>query len=774
MKMTRRILSWILAVAMVVTCGVTGLMLPATAEAVDLINGLGTFDDSAKLTAAGTKHPLAAMINESNGGVIVADPTDSDRGNVLRLGKSDYTYARAFKDNYLYDSTAGNYTTLSVDPTKTYTLSFWVYGDAVALYFSYYSVTGHNSSLTKGIDDGSGTASEKNVYLKFGSSENTGWTQCYVTFSPHDNIATENSSWLGYSVYFRKDANDNYSETTGYTYVDDITLVEVSTEEETPAEGIAISPESLELEVGDTSEALTVTVTPENATLPGDVVWSISPESVATIDASTGVVTAVGEGTATVTATCGELTDTMTVTVTAPTVAEAVDLINGLGTFDDSAKLTAAGTKHPLAAMINESNGGVIVADPTDSDRGNVLRLGKSDYTYARAFKDNYLYDSTAGNYTTLSVDPTKTYTLSFWVYGDAVALYFSYYSVTGHNSSLTKGIDDGSGTASEKNVYLKFGSSENTGWTQCYVTFSPHDNIATENSSWLGYSVYFRKDANDNYSETTGYTYVDDITLVEVSTEEEGYEVAVGTTENGSLTVSKDMASKDDIVTVTVTPAEGFMLLPGTLTYTGGTSGTTVKILNETWETAPTWGRESAGNTFEFKMPDEAVTVTAQFVSTATQNFQMDSIGTAIRENGVEEDGNTYYGIRFLTRINLADGFDATADGLTLKVDGTAHEVLKIGSTLTRDSYTWDAVVYEKGGNMKLVDYTASYVDFASVMKTVSTERTYTAQGYIVVDLDDDGQIDDDEYIYSINTKTDSVETTAARLGIDLNVAAQ
>ena len=59
------------------------------------------------------------------------------------------------------------------------------------------------------------------------------------------------------------------------------------------------------------SHQLTATVTPENCTQP--VVWSVSPEGIVTVD--NGLVKAVANGEATITATCGSYSDTCSVTV---------------------------------------------------------------------------------------------------------------------------------------------------------------------------------------------------------------------------------------------------------------------------------------------------------------------------------------------------------------------------------------------------------------------------------------------------------------------------
>ena len=83
--------------------------------------------------------------------------------------------------------------------------------------------------------------------------------------------------------------------------------------EDIPATAIEVAPTSLDLVIGEKS-TLTATLTPANAT---DVVeWTTSAEGVATVE--NGEVTAVGEGTAIITATVGEFSATCEVTVEAP------------------------------------------------------------------------------------------------------------------------------------------------------------------------------------------------------------------------------------------------------------------------------------------------------------------------------------------------------------------------------------------------------------------------------------------------------------------------
>ena len=80
---------------------------------------------------------------------------------------------------------------------------------------------------------------------------------------------------------------------------------------------VSVSPTSANLEVGGTV-SLTATVSPSNAT-DKTVTWSSSNANVATV--SGGIVKAVGEGTATITATAGGKKATCQVTVSPVRIA---------------------------------------------------------------------------------------------------------------------------------------------------------------------------------------------------------------------------------------------------------------------------------------------------------------------------------------------------------------------------------------------------------------------------------------------------------------------
>ena len=112
-------------------------------------------------------------------------------------------------------------------------------------------------------------------------------------------------------------------------------------------ESVTLDKSSLELTEGETA-TLTATVKPDNAS-DKTVTWSSSKTSVATVDAS-GKVTAVAEGTATITAQAGDKTASCTVTVKKKVVAvESV-------TLDKSSLELTEGETATLTASVKPDN----------------------------------------------------------------------------------------------------------------------------------------------------------------------------------------------------------------------------------------------------------------------------------------------------------------------------------------------------------------------------------------------------------------------------------
>ena len=123
-----------------------------------------------------------------------------------------------------------------------------------------------------------------------------------------------------------------------------------------PVTGVKLNTETLELFTGNTA-TLTATVEPENATNK-NVTWSSDKPDVATVDAA-GKVTAVSEGTATITVTTadGSKQATCSVTVTRPYIPPA----------NPNYRITLEATQ-----------GGTVTADPTAAKAGTTVTLTPS------------------------------------------------------------------------------------------------------------------------------------------------------------------------------------------------------------------------------------------------------------------------------------------------------------------------------------------------------------------------------------------------------------
>lgn len=154
--------------------------------------------------------------------------------------------------------------------------------------------------------------------------------------------------------------------------------------ETVPVTGVTVSPTALELKEGTTG-TLTAAVIPSNATVT-TVVWSSSNEGVATID--DGIVTAVAEGTATITAKTddGGFTGACIVTVTKETPA-----------FDESRyhfDLFLTVGKH--GGMSSRNTTVVNSVDKLTADMGTISITGEgtelNDYSMECISKGRYYY----------------------------------------------------------------------------------------------------------------------------------------------------------------------------------------------------------------------------------------------------------------------------------------------------------------------------------------------------------------------------------------------
>lgn len=106
-----------------------------------------------------------------------------------------------------------------------------------------------------------------------------------------------------------------------------VALDQVAIGDAVPCTGISLSPSSLTFDTHEESKALTATLTPANTT--DDLSWASSNENVATVS-NEGVVTIHGIGTAVITATCGSVSESITITQTMLKQRRAMYEANGV------------------------------------------------------------------------------------------------------------------------------------------------------------------------------------------------------------------------------------------------------------------------------------------------------------------------------------------------------------------------------------------------------------------------------------------------------------
>lgn len=189
----------------------------------------------------------------------------------------------------------------------------------------------------------------KNTGVEISDSKKTDWYQpgdssvCKVASNKDENptSAVVKVSKIIDSFTSDEDWEDDFELKSIFFQGWNCTLVSVTGKpiesEEIAVTKVTLDEETLSLSVGETAE-LTATVDPENAT-DKTVTWKSGNEDVATVE--DGVVTAVGKGTATITATAGEKSATCEVTVTVPVDEVTLDQDTLFLLTDETATLTA-------------------------------------------------------------------------------------------------------------------------------------------------------------------------------------------------------------------------------------------------------------------------------------------------------------------------------------------------------------------------------------------------------------------------------------------------
>ncbi len=168
------------------------------------------------------------------------------------------------------------------------------------------------------------------VGVTFGST-----VQSTYTTENNKTVAGKSSS----DLWTCSQNNCGYFQISASNYNAQITQIDIVWETGGSTDSVSLNKTSTTLDVGDT-ETLT-------ATASGSVTWSSLNDEIATVD-SNGTITAIGEGTTTITATCGTATANCIVTVNTPTPTDYV-------TLDKSSMTIAVGNTGTLTANASGS-----------------------------------------------------------------------------------------------------------------------------------------------------------------------------------------------------------------------------------------------------------------------------------------------------------------------------------------------------------------------------------------------------------------------------------
>ena len=170
-----------------------------------------------------------------------------------------------------------------------------------------------------------------------------------------------------------------------------------------PATAISLSSNSLTINALNSTQTLAATLMPANAT--DTVTWSSSDSTVATVN--NGVVTAVGYGTATITATAGSVSATCSVTVAQVTLSSI------------SAVYTQSGTVYSNATLNSLKSDLVVTATWSDTSTSTV---NAADYTLSGTMTTgtSTITVSYGGQTDTFAVTVTDEWDVN-WSYSDGM-----------------------------------------------------------------------------------------------------------------------------------------------------------------------------------------------------------------------------------------------------------------------------------------------------------------------------------------------------------------
>ena len=310
-KHAKRVLSWVLALALLTTCAISGLVLPTVAVGENLLTN-GDFEEGASVAWGGSAYVMDGVGKDGSWGLKIE--TTVNEGESAK-----------YPGAYYKESFNG-----ILKPNTTYIFSYDYKHEGKGF--------GQLNPYKKGTD-----------WTGWGNSDNlteTEWTTVTVEFTTGaaENMnASKGWEWQMRHMHYANAANYG----TGAVYADNFKLIE----KPSAATAIALDKATAELKVGKTL-TLTATATPAGASLP-TIAWTTTDANVATV--ADGVVTAVAAGTATITATADGLAPvTCVVTVLAD---DGNLLVNG--DFEEGASVAWGGSAYVMDGVGKDGSWGL-------------------------------------------------------------------------------------------------------------------------------------------------------------------------------------------------------------------------------------------------------------------------------------------------------------------------------------------------------------------------------------------------------------------------------
>jgi uncharacterized protein YjdB len=257
-------------------------------------------------------------------GILIFDDwkLDSTGSKVTNGSPAGSTYARSGNNALKVSAGSGSQKTpaqqfVSVIPGQTYNISYYLNvtactnsASSTGMVVRFYDKAGPDNFSTSGSTQ---IGSDVNVGTVTGTTT-SGYTLYQNSFTVPAN-----------AKYMRIYVTSNSSASGSMTaYVDDISLVQTGGTTPIAVTGVTLNKTATSINMAAT-ETLTASVAPSGA--PQAVVWSSSDSSIATVDANTGLVTAVNPGTTTITA----KSTTTTPPSSTPTVYTASAQVTVLG-----------------------------------------------------------------------------------------------------------------------------------------------------------------------------------------------------------------------------------------------------------------------------------------------------------------------------------------------------------------------------------------------------------------------------------------------------------